>query len=310
MPSVTVLMSVCNCRRYVRQAVESILGQTYTDYEFLIVEDGSNDGSDAILDDYAGRDPRIRILRNNENAGLIRSLNRGLEEARGAFVARMDADDVAFPKRLEKQVAHLQTHRDCVLLGSRVLSIDEDGDPICREHQKARHEDIERLLLCGIGGAVPHPTAMYRREDTVTAGGYREQYPACEDLDLWLRLAERGRLANLQEILLRYRRHFGSVCWQKYDLQKQSAEAALRDAYRRRGQNPPLDLMSRFMLKRTTLDERLHWSRLATHDGFYRTALKHALTALRTRPMNARAWQALLRILGHWSGIRHAACIC
>src|SRR5436305_9543595 len=125
-PQVSVLMPVYNAIRYIGVAVDSVLSQTFSDFEFIIVDDGSTDGSAEILREYAGRDPRIRLI-SRPNTGLGFALNEALAVARAPFIARMDADDECLPERFEKQIQYLRNHPECVLLGSRVLWIDSDG---------------------------------------------------------------------------------------------------------------------------------------------------------------------------------------
>ncbi len=302
-PIVSVLMAVYNGEKYLREAVDSILNQTFSDYEFIIVNDGSTDGTSAILENYARRDTRIRLVCNEKNLGLTVSLNKGLKLANGEFVARMDSDDISMPERFEKQVSYLRTHKECLAVGSRIISIDADGDPICREQQGSSHEEIEKMLLRGCGG-MAHPAVMFRRETIAALGGYREQFRAAQDVDLWLRLAERGRLANLQECLLKYRRSFKAVSLKDFDLQKSSAESILRDTYQRRGIPLPDDFMAYFPLKRSPIETRLEWSMLATYDGFYDTARKHALGVLKESPLCVDAWRALIRVCVYKWGLR------
>ena len=303
-PPVAVLMAVHNGEPYLGEAVDSILGQTFGDFEFLVVDDGSSDGTADILSDFARRDSRIRIVRNSENVGLTKSLNIALSLTDAAFLARMDADDISLPGRLGKQLDYMRSHADCVVVGCRILSIDEDGDPICRERQGTTHDEIEKILFHGFGGAIPHPTAMMRGEVVKACGGYREEFPVAQDLDLWLRMAEHGRLANLPDVLLKYRRHFAAVGWQRNTEQRQVAEQILRDACQRRGVAEPSDLRRYFLDPKTRFEQELEWSRQAAHDGFHRTAWKHACRAAGSRPWNCEAWRAIGRVLVYRSGLR------
>ncbi len=124
---VSVVMAVHNGEKYLRQAVESILAQTFMDFEFIIVNDGSNDSTDSILGEFASRDKRIIIVQNGKNIGLTRSLNRGLELAHGQLIARMDVDDISFPQRLEAQVDFMESHPEIGILGTAACVIDADG---------------------------------------------------------------------------------------------------------------------------------------------------------------------------------------
>ena len=155
-PPVSVVMAVCNGARYLGEAVASVCSQTLADFEVVAVDDGSTDETTEILEEWRRSDARVRVLRNDANLRLIRSLNRGLEEARGELVARMDADDVCMPQRLEKQVAYLDGHPECVLVGSRVLSIDEDFVPV------VTHQDFEMDLGALSGGERTAAAFAYR----------------------------------------------------------------------------------------------------------------------------------------------------
>jgi hypothetical protein len=208
-PEVTVLMAVYNGARFLDDAIKSIRAQTYGNYEFLIIDDGSTDASTQILARQAAADTRIRIL-TQENRGLIASLNRGFQESAGEFIARMDADDVARPQRLAAQVEFLNGHPDIALVGGAVEIIDTHGRP----SQIVRlPETPERLRwhMRNLGCALAHPTVMFRRQAVLDAGGFRPGYQHAEDYDLWLRMLDRHDFANLSEVLLSYRRHEGSI---------------------------------------------------------------------------------------------------
>ena len=199
-PRVSVAMPVYNSEKYVAKAVASILAQTFEDFEFLIVDDGSTDASRAILQEYAARDRRIKLT-SRPNTGYLVALNEMLRRARGEYIARMDADDVALPERFERQIQYLDDHPECVLLGSRVIIIDPDGDPLREMGDALTHEEIDNALMNAMGQLVYHPSVMFRRQVVLDLGGYRPEYYLTEDLDLFLRLAEVGRVANLAEPL-------------------------------------------------------------------------------------------------------------
>ena len=207
---VSVIMSVYNDAAYLPQAVDSILGQTMGAFEFLIVDDGSTDGSTEILADFARRDPRIKLLRQS-NRGLPASLNRLIDAARAPLIARMDGDDVSLPDRLERQVAFLRDHPDHGVVGTQMIAIDPDNTPIprCEVVYPLAHE---ALTAAGPTGPLfCHPSVMMRRDVLRSVGGYRPAYRHCEDYDLWLRLMPLTRMANLSDRLLCYRRSAGQV---------------------------------------------------------------------------------------------------
>lgn len=207
---ISVLLPVYNVARYLRQALQSVLQQTFSDFEVVVVDDGSGDGSLAILREFGSADPRLRII-SRPNTGIVGALNDGLEACRGEFVARMDADDVCHPARFAWQREFLASNEDCVALGSAVLFTDPANRPLKVYRPSEEHGMIVQALARGNGGALVHPSVMFRRSAILQVGGYREEYQWIEDLDLFIRLAAVGRLANLPNVLLRYRQHPKSV---------------------------------------------------------------------------------------------------
>ena len=152
---ITVLLAVYNGQEYLRAAIESVLGQTFPNFEFLIIDDGSIDGSLNIVREYARRDGRIRII-TRPNKGLTNTLNEGISLARGEYLARMDADDICMPRRFERQLGYMKDHPDCVLVGSRVELMDPEGLPIREMCLEQSHEDIDAAHL-NRGWPVVHP---------------------------------------------------------------------------------------------------------------------------------------------------------
>jgi glycosyltransferase involved in cell wall biosynthesis len=209
-PRISVLMCVYNGRDYLAEAVQSVLSQTFGDFEFLIVNDGSTDDSLAMLSSF--RDERIRIIDNGANLGLIRSLNIGLDAAQGAFIARMDADDVCAPDRFEKQITFLDSHPDTGLCGSWVSIIGADE----AYRYPLTHEEI-KLALLGYN-PVAHPSVMLR-SSVLNHPRIRfdHNFPGAEDYELWTRAVFATRFANLPEMLLRYRKHDKQVTQKKRD---------------------------------------------------------------------------------------------
>ena len=290
-PLISVCMPVYNTEPYIAEAVESILAQTYPNFEFLIVDDGSTDRSLAILEHYAAQDTRIR-LSSRPNAGYLVRLNEMLAEARGDLIARMDADDVAMPERFIRQVEFLDAHPEVVAVGSRVLAIDSDGDPIAEFCTTQDHEGIDRAHLDVRGGFISHPVAMIRAGIIREIGGYRADYWPGEDVDLWLRLAEIGRLANLPERLLKYRRHLESIGHTRQARQNERCQSAAIVAYRRRGL--PLPSWEALEKNDRTTDRQVHlrrWAWWALGAGNLRTARKYALKSLRSSPLSWHNWK-------------------
>jgi hypothetical protein len=235
-PAVAVLMSVYNAERHVADAVRSILAQTFCDFEFLIVDDGSSDRSAEIVSAFAASDPRIRMLRQ-ANRGLIASLNRLLGEARAPLVARMDADDISLPTRLERQVAFLHGHPDHGVVGTNTHELDEQGTVFecVTLHPLDHHGIVEAMER---RSPICHPSVMMRREAILDVGGYRLPYRHCEDYDLWLRLLDRTRLANLPDRLLLYRRSAGQIGVQ-HELDQKVGAALAWVAHLERGAGRP-----------------------------------------------------------------------
>jgi glycosyltransferase involved in cell wall biosynthesis len=196
MPEVSVLLAARDEADVVGRAVESILAQTFDDWELVFVDDGSSDGTIAVVESFG--DPRIRVHRLSR-AGLSKALNAGLAIARGPFVARQDADDWSLPERLERQVAFLRAHPGVAVVGSAWIELGADG-------QRARPR--ARVVTGRLNDVLPqfnpitHTTAIFRREVVVSAGGYDEAFSYGEDYDLWLRLAHEGEvLWNLPDEL-------------------------------------------------------------------------------------------------------------
>ncbi len=196
-------MSVYNGERFLREAIDSILSQTMPDFDFIIINDGSTDGTRDILASY--RDRRIVVV-HQQNAGLATSLNRGLEMARTELVARMDADDVSLPHRLELQLAEYERLGQPDVLGGHVEFVSENGRSLGSRRHPLNHEDIVRRLENRTGTALVHPTVIYRRDSVLRHGGYDAFFRRRrQDYDLWLRMCLDCRLANTRYIVLRLR---------------------------------------------------------------------------------------------------------
>lgn len=238
-PAVTVLMSVFNGEEYLRKAIESILGQTFSDFEFLIINDGSTDDTGSILEHEAKRDARIKFF-EQDNQGLVASLNFGLSNARGQLIARIDADDIAYPLRLEKQVAYMNDHPELLALGSAITLIDEKGRTVKEINYPTGTNKVKSAMM--LGSKLAHPTVMMRREQVIQAGAYREACRHAEDYDLWLRLLEIGKIDNLDEPLLYYREHDKKISVTESFAQRLATECA-KFAYQMRkdGKTDPLD---------------------------------------------------------------------
>ena len=238
-PIVSVVMSVHNGEPFLREAVDSILTQSFREFEFIVIDDGSTDGSAAILDSCLRRDSRMRVY-HQTNRGLVESLNRGCALARGKYIARMDADDISVADRLMWQLHFMQRHPAVGVVGGFIQCIGAKGKPLKTSVRPAENHEVKSALahtcvLC-------HPTVLMRRDVFTSIGGYRKALADAEDYDLWLRVAERFQLANLPVVVLKYRIHPSQVTMRKCRQQALSSLAALAAvAARRSGKPDPLD---------------------------------------------------------------------
>ena len=198
-PRISVLMPAYNSEKYIAAAIESILNQTFTDFEFIIINDGSTDDTAKIVDEYAKRDNRIKFVNNSKNKGLIGVLNEGLNLARGEYIARMDSDDISLPTRFERQIAYMELHPKCGVLGTWFQMFGNATNIV-------RHPKRINLLNLLRDQHVGHPTVMIRKS-VIDKYGFRydPDYKHAEDFELWSRMVMITEIHNLPEILLRYR---------------------------------------------------------------------------------------------------------
>jgi len=221
-PKVSVVMGVYNGGRFLREAVESILGQTFEDFEFLIINDASTDDSAEIMEHFS--DPRIRIYENSRNEGLTRCLIKGCNEARGKYIARMDADDISYPMRFEKQVAFLEGHQEYAVIGTQCHFLDDIGKVRAISAYFCTDEELKQDVWRRAPFA--HGATMFVREHIMEFGGYRELFRYAQDYDLWLRVMERCKVANLPDVLYGLRYHRKSITLQNFYLQAQFGDLA------------------------------------------------------------------------------------
>jgi hypothetical protein len=292
-PIVSVVMSVFNGERFLREAVESILQQSFREFEFIIVDDGSSDQSAPILDSYQTNDARVKVYRK-EHSGLVESLNHGCSLAQSKYIARMDADDIASKDRLKTQVAFMDAHPETGVIGGAVDWIDASGNSLGIHCYPAENHQIKAALLEGC--ALWHPTVVIRREAFVLAGGYRGVAVDAEDYDLWLRIADRFQLANLEAVVLKYRIHPSQVSIRKTAQQALSMLAVqVAASSRRKGLPDPLnsvktvtrEALAAMGVANATQQNRLasyrrDWVRNMYTAGEYPAALKAALETLQS----------------------------
>jgi len=208
-PRVSVIMSVYNKCPYLAVAIESILNQTFFDFEFIILNDGSSDGSEKIIDHYARQDHRVRVL-SQSNSGIVVSLNRLIKEARGEFVALMDADDRCKPERLEKQLAFMDMNPDYGVIGSQTIFFDNSGREWTADFKYPLNGD-DFVVALPDKPLINHPAVLFRTRALLAVNGYRAQFTYAEDYDLWCRLSEITKLASLPEAYSYYRRHADQI---------------------------------------------------------------------------------------------------
>lgn len=201
-PKVTVLMPVYNGEKYLEEAVNSILNQTFIDFELLIVDDGSTDGSAAIIQAYD--DPRIRPVRNEKNLNLAATLNRGIAMARGEYIARMDCDDLSLPERLSRQVSFLDENPSCGLCATNAVAVNTAGENLFNLFPEETAVPLEWTLIWE--NPIAHPTVMLRKNVLLDFALKYNEIPS-EDYDLWCRLVLRAKISRLPEVLLHYRYH-------------------------------------------------------------------------------------------------------
>ena len=234
MQNISVLMSTYNeTEVFLRQSIESILGQTYQNFEFIIILDNpENTEMERIILEYAAKDGRIRFYKNEENMGLARSLNRAIDMASCNILARMDADDIAEPELLEKDLAYLESNPQMHMVSVNSIGIDEEGK-IRRSRRKNLPANFEETKKKMSNGLVLHPGVMYYKEDLVSLGKYRP-LPAAQDYDLWLRYITKGmEFGFLDECLIRYRFSMNSTSYSN-GLKQWICEKYIRALYKER----------------------------------------------------------------------------
>jgi glycosyltransferase involved in cell wall biosynthesis len=276
-PKVSVVMSVFNGEAFLSEAIESILNQTFRDFEFIIIDDGSTDKTAEILAAYASRDLRIRI-RSHENKGLAVSLNVGIGLAQGKYVARMDADDISLPTRFQQQVDFLEAHPEVGVLGGASEVINLQRQVIDIRHPPLQDSEIKAIMFRH--NIMSHPSVMMRREILLAVGGYRPALVDAEDYDLFLRMGERSQLANLDTPLIRLRIHPNQVSRSHLQHQVVCALAAQVSAsLRKRGQSDPLCRVAEVslpLLESLGVGREQFRQKLLAHRNFWINLLKRS----------------------------------
>ena len=222
-PEISVLLPVYNAEKYLGETLQSLLNQTFKNFEIVLMDDGSTDRSVEIAEKF--QDPRIKIYRNPENLGLVATLNRGLELSTGEFIARIDADDIALPERLEKQLSFMKTHPDCILLASDRALIDENGIALPSFTSQPRDPEIISWKLL-TGNFITHPSVMLKKS-LLPQNLFQEDYKHAEDYAAWLTICNLGTFQFLNERLIKYRLHPKSISKMHTETQVNSANRSL-----------------------------------------------------------------------------------
>jgi glycosyltransferase involved in cell wall biosynthesis len=293
-PRVSVLMAVYNGSRHLVEAIESVLSQSLQDFELIMINDGSKDNSHDIIQKYLANDSRcVYITRSNK--GLVETKNELILRARAEYIAWLDQDDVCFPTRLEKLVEYLDNHQECVAVGSEALLIDDVGYPICKFFLSKSHDEIDQSNLSGDGSHICNPSVALRKSVVLELGGIRKDFVYSEDIDLFLRMAEIGRLAILPEVLVKYRQHLNAAGYSLRAEQIVSSQRAINEARTRRGL-PLLTADDLAKQQKYTSEAEIFskWAWWALSDKNYRTSFKYGWAALIHKPLKAEPWKIII----------------
>lgn len=292
-------MPVYNTAQYLREAVDSLLGQTFRDFELIAVNDGSSDGCAQILDNYAARDSRVKVV-HQVNHGVSFSFNRGMQLADGTYIARMDSDDVSVPDRLERQVNFLDLNPGVVGVSGWVVVVDEWNDPISIQKPPESHASIDAVLMARErspgGGAFFNSCSMARATALHRVGGCRVEFEPTDDRDLWLRMSELGPLYNLQHVLLKYRLNIQGISQSRLKEQRMHSKRAVLDAYRRRGLPRPDKLVYPVIEPEPTRAELFRKrAKCAAAYGYYQTARGYGRRLVWEAPFSVDTFRILGR---------------
>jgi len=293
MPKISVLMPVYNAESYVKESINSILVQTFIDFELIIVNDGSTDSSLSILEEFAQQDSRMKII-SRPNSGIVGALNDGLKLCTGKYIARMDADDLCRTDRFELQVARMEAEPELVALGSCAAVIDPEGDMLGNAQLPLEHDRIDAQHLKGIS-SIFHPAVIIRRDVICQLSGYRQPAWPAEDLDLWLRLAEKGKIANLPDKLFIWRRTLDGIVASSQASQKKAIHWILNDCWHRRGIILPLPELNISPLTQADLLRQFGW--LALKSGSLVVSRKYAWRSIVAELFNVESWRLVFCVL-------------
>lgn len=290
----SVLMSVYNAEKYLVEAIQSVLCQSFNNFEFIIINDGSTDASEEILRFYEKKDKRIKLI-SRENYGLVSSLNEALDYASANLIARMDADDISMPLRFEEQIKYLLEHPEVVCVGTASIVIDEDGDELIALEVPSQDNVIQERLLSG-HCPIEHPSVMYRADCVRALGGYRKEFEAAEDYDLWLRMGELGALANINKPLIKYRYLSTSISGQNQLKQSKLTRLSCEQAWKRRGVKRDYTATNDWRMgqsRKSRFEFSLKFGWWAFNYKNKSASLKYAKRAIMLLPGNYKGWKLL-----------------
>lgn len=291
-PEISILLPVRDSASYLEETIRSLDAQTFQNWECLAIEDGSSDNSPNILENWRQRNSRVRVL-SGGGRGIVNALTIALAEASAPMIARMDADDIALPTRLEKQFAFLASNPNVVACGTGALMIDPTGRAICPIDASIDHKGILERLLGGNASAIVHPSLMVQASALMKVNGYREEFRHVEDYDLYLRLSDIGQLANLDEILLHYRQHKASANVVQKERQRELRLKALND-YRNAKGDPPVEKLDFGRAHLNTLtDLYADWALKAALVGNQKVAYHYAIFAIIREFWRPKRWKLL-----------------
>jgi glycosyltransferase involved in cell wall biosynthesis len=209
-PHVSVITVTYNREAFIREALDSVLSQSFADWELIVIDDASTDDTRSVVEGYMKRDARIRYYRNDENLGIAKTRNRGLELARGAYIAPLDSDDIWLDQnKLAKQVEFLDVNKDYSMLGGGIMHIDADSKPIKKVLYPVYDSLIRKIILQF--NPFPQSTLLYRTEAALSCGGYSDAFKICDDYDLWLKMGLKAKFTNIPQVLAGYRVHGGNI---------------------------------------------------------------------------------------------------
>lgn len=221
-PEISIVMPVFNVEKYIKEAIESILSQTFKNWELIIMDDGSTDKTALILEKYIKEDKRIKYVRRENNVGIIDNLNNGVALAKSQLIARMDGDDISLPERLEIEYQFMKKNPKCVLVGTWAEMIDKDGNKLQDIKYKTQDFFLRAKML--LGDPFIHGSILMRKKAFVESGGYPSEYKYCEDYALWIKIMKLGLIANIPQILYKWRQHDIDIQSEKLRMQKRNTE--------------------------------------------------------------------------------------